>query len=138
MRWNELSKKTIGIAIALCIIFAGTLGVLAVILIRQRGGDEIARIVRDAVESERITPGNNGGKVVADRLLVTFREDATNDARNDLAKRVLAKILGTVSDQPSTYIFSFSSINTARQLNALMEILSQSPDVIDTQMIMIE
>ena len=139
MRWNELSRKTVGILITLGVIFAGTLGVLAFLLIRQRGGDQIARIVRDAVKNQRITLAGEGMKIVADRLLVTFRPTASSAMREDAAKKAGGKIIGALStEQENIYIVSFANVTTARQLTGLREIFMQSPDVVDVEFIPVE
>ncbi|MDO8558163.1 MAG: hypothetical protein Q7S09_03165 [bacterium] len=134
MRWNEVSKKTIGIIIAIGVLFAALVLVITFVLLRRHGGDTVAGIVKDAVTSQRVTSGGEGIKVVSDSLLVTIREGVERSTLTDIAARHNTKVQGVIQDQENTYIVSFRA-GTVRDLRQLISIFKGYPDVIDAAMI---
>ncbi len=137
MQWNEVSKKTIGIIVAVGVLFAGLVLVIAFVLLRQHGGDTIAGIVKDSIRSQRITSGGDGTRVVSDSLLVTIREGAERSAITDIASTHNAKVRGMVQDQANTYIVSFREA-TIRELRQLISVFKSYPDVVDVALIPVE
>jgi len=138
MQWNELSKKTVGSIIALVVLFAGTILAAAVLLARREGGEDVARIVRDSVQAQRITGAGEGRKIVADKLLVTFHERASSDIRGVVADNVSAKAGGQAEGSAGTYLFSFSKGLTALELRGLIEKIEQDADVLGAEFIYVE
>lgn len=138
MQWNELSRKTVGILIALAVLFAGTIFVAAMLLARRKGGEDIARIVRDSVQAQRVIGTAEGRRVVADKLLVLFREQTPADARDALAHAVGAKVGGRLESGANAYVFSFPKGLTGLELRGRIEKIEQDADVLGAEFIYVE
>ena len=138
MQWNEVSRKTFGIIVVLVMLFAGTILAAAVLLARRQGGETIAYIVRDSINSERITGAGDGRKIVADALLVAFRAAAPPDARTQLARRVGAKLGGQLAGVPDTFAFTFPQALTLLELRGLVEKIEQDADVFKAEFVYVE
>jgi hypothetical protein len=136
MQWNEISKRTAGIIICLLIFFAGAVIVLTVGLIRRSGGDEVAKVVQNAVQTNHILD-NGGTKIISDKLLVTFMEGISQSRKNEIAAEIGAKLEGASSDDPNSYVVAVQP-STARTLRQQAQTLKGIPDVIDAQLIPVE
>lgn len=134
MQWNELSRKTIGIIVALVVLFAGTVIVITVYLIRQRGGGDIAFIVQNAIENQRVTFGGEGVRVVSDRLIVTFRAGTELRMVKEVMRNTGVSFRSAVEGEPDTYIAAFPAA-TVRQLRHIIEKFEKYPDVVGAAMI---
>lgn len=134
MQWNEVSKKTIGVIVAIGVLFAGAVLVIAFVFLKQRGGYDVARMVRDAVDEQRVIQTSEGQRFISDRLLVTLHPSAPLSALADIARSVRARIGGAVVDQEYTYVVLFTPVS-ARQLRQMVELFKRHPDVVDAAMI---
>ena len=134
---QSLSRKTLIISIAIAVFFCGIVLVLIFNFIKQRGGADVASIVADAVKGQRLT--NDGTVlVVADRLLVVFREGSTDEQRQSAVRNAGVRIVGEVVGSRDTYVVSFPKTLIARELKALVGRLMQSPAILDARMIIAE
>jgi len=136
-QWNELSRKTVGIIIAMGVLFAGAVITIVFILLNRYGGQDVARIVKDSVESQRITVSGEGTQVVSDKILVTFREGATDANVEDAARQSSVHIVGKLAKEDLVYVVSFPPTNV-RGLRQLISNLEQHPDVVEASMIPVE
>ncbi|MDP3963489.1 MAG: hypothetical protein Q8Q39_03255 [bacterium] len=132
-----MSRKTVAIGIAVAVFFCGIVLVLIFNFIKQRGGENVAAIVADAIEGQRLT-NDAGTLVVADKLLVVFRQSATMEQRQAAAQHAGVRIVGEVVGSRDTYVVSLSQAITARELKSVVGRLAQSPDILEARMIIAE
>lgn len=129
-------RRMLLISILVAMLFFGIVLVLMAGFIRQRGGEDVATIVQEAVKNQRLAT-DGGYKVVADKMLVVFRQGATGEQKDAVARTNNVKIVGKVVGEADTYVVEFVA-RTGRELRVLSERLRQSVDVVDARLISAE